>query len=1066
MKGKRIFSILLSILLVVTLLPSVSIPARATQITTALDFVNTITSDSTGDGWSWNQAQSTLTLNGLDLSVASADDPIHLPAGAKINVTGNSTISSTNTAYIIVSGISGLDNLTINVDQGVTLTINVSGGATSGMQRYGIYLEDDNNGALTKTGKGTITITTGDCTGSSSRNTAVFCEKAFVMQDGVINANAGQAMLQGCGINADQFKMNGGNLNVTSTSTGTVNGGMLVSTFVFNGGEVDATGAVKAFISAPSPTITNYVYKSNASGGAFTGDWISPGTTPLTWTDKHVALKKLPTFTVTYDGNGNTSGSVPTDTGGYLSGATVTTKSNSGTLFIRNYTFAGWNTAADGTGTKYAVGDTFTITGNITLYAQWDYTLYFNPVDGKLYALYAAPTYSDEVTTLTGWSAGGSPGNHTLDLNNFSFTTSMGTALCLPSGGTINVTGNSTISNTSTTTSPNRGIYAEGNLTIDVASGVTLTVTSGRHSSVTNYAYGICATGRSFEKKGAGTLAVTGGGVGFTSDTGNIYGIDCADFTMSAGTLNAVATGGNHATRVRLAISSSGNFTMAGGTIFASINAAAVQGTSGAMKVTGTAPTNISINGKSASVYNVPASFVSGVIVTTTGSAPVGDAKITLTGDDSTQGPSGGSSSEESSSAPTTERKVPVIVDGKEVNIGTVTTKGDTTIVTVDQKALDTQITAAKDSVVIPVTTAADTNKVVAQLVVKNVEDIAAKDMTLSVQVGNISYDLPAAAIDTKALMEKFGTDDPAKVPVSIEIKTHVSAETQTQVETAAKKLGAEIVIPAVEFHITAAYEGKEVEVDTFDSYVGRTMEITPEQAKKITTAIVVNSNGTTRHVPTNVYKKDGKWYAEINSRTNSTYVFVYKDSRFTDISGKWYASFAKEVSERKIMVGFNKNSIFKGDSAITSAALMQVLVRSLGLPETGNTKVFKKINQKASYAGALGTAYEYGIITKKEAAAFNPTAKITRQDAMVYIQRAAKVLNYTGKNGKLAKYADGASVSAKNKAAVKFAIGSGLDTGTDGKWRPNAKLTRGETAAIAIKLLQKAKVIDVRIEE
>ncbi|MCL2152172.1 MAG: S-layer homology domain-containing protein [Oscillospiraceae bacterium] len=35
------------------------------------------------------------------------------------------------------------------------------------------------------------------------------------------------------------------------------------------------------------------------------------------------------------------------------------------------HTFNGWNTAADGTGTAYAVGDEITISGSITLYAQW-----------------------------------------------------------------------------------------------------------------------------------------------------------------------------------------------------------------------------------------------------------------------------------------------------------------------------------------------------------------------------------------------------------------------------------------------------------------------------------------------------------------------------------------------------------------------------------------------------------------------------------------------------------------------------------------------------------------------
>ena len=78
------------------------------------------------------------------------------------------------------------------------------------------------------------------------------------------------------------------------------------------------------------------------------------------------------TFNVTYNGNDNTGGTVPTDATNYASGATVTAAANSGTLVKTNYTGAGWNTANNGTGTNYVPGTgTFKITANTTLYAHW-----------------------------------------------------------------------------------------------------------------------------------------------------------------------------------------------------------------------------------------------------------------------------------------------------------------------------------------------------------------------------------------------------------------------------------------------------------------------------------------------------------------------------------------------------------------------------------------------------------------------------------------------------------------------------------------------------------------------
>lgn len=78
------------------------------------------------------------------------------------------------------------------------------------------------------------------------------------------------------------------------------------------------------------------------------------------------------TYTVTYNGNTKTSGNVPVDgSSPYLTGSSVTVLGNSGTLAKTGYTFAGWNTAANGSGTSYSQGGTFTIDANIILYAQW-----------------------------------------------------------------------------------------------------------------------------------------------------------------------------------------------------------------------------------------------------------------------------------------------------------------------------------------------------------------------------------------------------------------------------------------------------------------------------------------------------------------------------------------------------------------------------------------------------------------------------------------------------------------------------------------------------------------------
>ncbi|NLD92862.1 MAG: hypothetical protein GX639_09360 [Fibrobacter sp.] len=77
----------------------------------------------------------------------------------------------------------------------------------------------------------------------------------------------------------------------------------------------------------------------------------------------------IPTYSVTYDGNGNDGGTVPSDTRKYTQGASVTVAS--GTPTRDGYTFTGWKIG--GSGTVYKAGDKFTMgTDNVTLQAQWD----------------------------------------------------------------------------------------------------------------------------------------------------------------------------------------------------------------------------------------------------------------------------------------------------------------------------------------------------------------------------------------------------------------------------------------------------------------------------------------------------------------------------------------------------------------------------------------------------------------------------------------------------------------------------------------------------------------------
>jgi uncharacterized repeat protein (TIGR02543 family) len=75
-------------------------------------------------------------------------------------------------------------------------------------------------------------------------------------------------------------------------------------------------------------------------------------------------------YNVTFDGNGATSGSMNPENANTSTALTTNTFTKTG------YTFSGWNTAANGSGTSYAGGANYPFTAATTFYAQWTATSY------------------------------------------------------------------------------------------------------------------------------------------------------------------------------------------------------------------------------------------------------------------------------------------------------------------------------------------------------------------------------------------------------------------------------------------------------------------------------------------------------------------------------------------------------------------------------------------------------------------------------------------------------------------------------------------------------------------
>ena len=163
-------------------------------------------------------------------------------------------------------------------------------------------------------------------------------------------------------------------------------GSVTKTCYVTNGGTVDMTKTGFAAVSRPGYTV-EWHQKADFSDTAYTGEPQNGGNYYAKWT----LNDSTNTIEVTYDAN--------------ISGVTAKTyaeiKDNEhlakASSFSRaGYTFTGWNTAADGTGTAYAVGEKIPSTKSITVYAQWKLNAPTVSVTGN-----ATKQYDGENVTLT-----------------------------------------------------------------------------------------------------------------------------------------------------------------------------------------------------------------------------------------------------------------------------------------------------------------------------------------------------------------------------------------------------------------------------------------------------------------------------------------------------------------------------------------------------------------------------------------------------------------------------------------------------------------------------------------
>ncbi|MBC9785379.1 S-layer homology domain-containing protein [Heliobacterium chlorum] len=430
---------------------------------------------------------------------------------------------------------------------------------------------------------------------------------------------------------------------------------------------------------------------------------------------------------------------------------------------------------------------------------------------------------------------------------------------------------------------------------------------------------------------------------------------------------------------------------------------------------------------------------------------------------------SGGGSTQ--NSTPSQNNQVDVLVNNKAENAGTLTTSnidGKTVAtITVDERRIEQKLESEGVNSVITIPVNAKADIIVGQINGQMIKNMENKEAVLEVKTDRATYTLPAQQINIDEISKELGNNITLKdVNVQVEI-SKPNEDTVKVIQNVAKANELTIVVPPVEFNVKCSYAGKTVEVNTFSAYVERTIPI-PDgiDPSKITTGVILDVDGTIRHVPTKVVAINGKYFAKINSLTNSAYSVIWHPIEFSDVSNHWAKDSVNDMGSRMVISGVG-NGNFEPERNITRAEFATIIVRALGLkPGTGKNN-FTDVNPSDWYCQYVETAFDRGIINGYGDNKFGPTDMITREQAMTMIAKAMKItglkvdLKIDESDNLLKQYLDSGDSSEWAKTSIANCIKTGIVTGKSGTMiAPKDDISRAEVAVIVKRLLQKSRLI------
>ncbi|WP_168119565.1 immunoglobulin-like domain-containing protein [Paenibacillus sp. HB172176] len=340
----------------------------------------------------------------------------------------------------------------------------------------------------------------------------------------------------------------------------------------------------------------------------------------------------------------------------------------------------------------------------------------------------------------------------------------------------------------------------------------------------------------------------------------------------------------------------------------------------------------------------------------------------------------------------------------------------------------------------------------IAKLMADKGIELIVKAPDAALQLGMNSLQLPD--------MQAEEQDEP-----KAQLRIEIGALTADEAKILDGKLPGQQIGELVRISVSLLERENQFRLTDWSTYGVLSMPLAEGTAGGLTPTMVwIGEDGTVIPLPT---RSESLRFAQAHSIRDGIFALITYTPSFDDIEGRWSEADVEDMASRLIIQGVSTEE-FDPQRSITRAELTALLVRALGLHTIESDQRFTDVSGDVWYADEVAAALATGLVTGDPDGSFRPNTPLTRQEAAVMLWRA---LSLTGTESaqtdqqvrsQLSNWNDAEQIAPWAREAMAMLHASEILFGDDSSAvRPDAELTREETAALLRRVLQTTGWID-----